>query len=202
MGTARVMNFEGVFFLTVETLLKIQYDLAVDLCSTSDLIQALNLILDAALKIEGVDCGGIYLVDEVNKDLKFMVHKGLSEAAIKKASPFSFDSPQAHILLAGKPFYINFPDLPGSTDEIFKVEELHAIAMIPVVYEKKVIALVIVSSHTYNEIAIDSRKALESIAAQLGHAIARITATEKLRENQEDRRNNRSVSPLYRTYFI
>jgi hypothetical protein len=47
-----------------EKLLRLQRDLAIALNSITDLDEALGLILDAALKVDGIDGGAVYIVDE------------------------------------------------------------------------------------------------------------------------------------------
>ena len=47
-----------------EKLLRLQRDLAIALNSISDLNEALGLILDAALEVDGIDGGAVYIMDE------------------------------------------------------------------------------------------------------------------------------------------
>jgi hypothetical protein len=88
-----------------EKLLRLQRDLGMALSTTSEQIEALNLILDATCRIEGIDCGGIYLFDKTTGDLNLMVHRGLSAEFVEKDSHYSPDSPQVQLVISAKPIY-------------------------------------------------------------------------------------------------
>ena len=53
-----------------------QHDLAHALSVARNLPEALNAFLAVAVEVEGVDCGGVYLVDEATGDLNLAVHRG------------------------------------------------------------------------------------------------------------------------------
>jgi PAS domain S-box-containing protein len=59
-----------------EEALRLERDLAVTLSSTSDLREALNELLEIGLEVEGIDCGGAYLVDALTGALDQVVHSG------------------------------------------------------------------------------------------------------------------------------
>ncbi len=66
-----------------ESLVYTQKDLAIAMGSTNDIKKAMTLLLEAALRLDGVDCGGAYIVDPVTKNLELIVHQGLSQEFIK-----------------------------------------------------------------------------------------------------------------------
>ena len=169
-----------------EKLLRLQCDLGVALSATSDQTEALNLILDATCRIEGIDCGGIYLFDKTTGDLNLMVHRGLPAEFVEKASHYSPDSPQVQLVMAGKPVYGLYAEIACTTDTVCHNEGLRALAVIPVQDKLKVVGALNLASHRHDQIPEDTRYAIESIASQIGGVFGRLAAEASLQESQKD----------------
>ncbi|HLD47363.1 MAG TPA: PAS domain S-box protein, partial [Desulfobaccales bacterium] len=91
-----------------------------------------------------------------------------------------------YLVMAGKPLYARIEELPGLMDEEGLKEGLRSVAIIPVVHQDRVIACMNVASHTYEEVPATARAALETLAAQVGSAIARVQAEEALRRAKDE----------------
>ncbi len=169
-----------------KNLLRIQRDLGVALSTTSDLIEALHQILDAACRIEGFDSGGIYLVSERSGQIGLVVHEGLNDEFVEYVAYFSADSPHATLIRAGEPIYTHFARTTIFPPQVQLMEQLRALAVVPVKYEGRVIASLNLTSHTHDEIALRTQKMLETIAVQIGGVIARIKVGAYLRESQRN----------------
>jgi PAS domain S-box-containing protein len=150
-----------------ELLLQLQRDLILALGATSDINEAFQQVLTAAFHIEGIDCGGGYLLDMSTGGLNLVAHQGLSSEFITKATYYSADAPETKLVMSGQPVYKRY-----HKDQ----EVLHALAVIPVLHNGHVIAALNLASHTQDVIAANTRYALEVIAAQIGVVIARIKA--------------------------
>ena len=61
-------NRNKISYPGTEQLLVLQRNLVRSLSSIHDLHKALHLILKTTLKIEGIDSGGVYLVNQKTKD--------------------------------------------------------------------------------------------------------------------------------------
>jgi len=170
--------------LAAEKMRLVQRDLAMALNATTDLQTALVHSLAAALEVEGADCGGIYLVDPATGDLVLAHHQGVSAAFVDAYSHFEAQSPPARTLLTGKPIFHSDVENMLVLDGIRRAEGLLAVAVLPVEHEGQVIAHLAVASHTQADLPAASRQALETIAAQIGEAMARIRLTSELRESQ------------------
>ena len=94
-----------------EELIKAARDLSVELSNTSDLTHALELCLDTAFFVSGMDMGGIYLVDQDSGDIYLAVHRNLSPELLSAFSHYDKDSVNAQIVRACKPLYTTFQDL-------------------------------------------------------------------------------------------
>ena len=171
-----------------EGFIKIQRNLATKLSNISNLSKALKVCVDTAIKATGMDCGGVYLVDKKTQDINLSYSKGLPNSFIKSASKYSKDSPNAKIIMAGKPIYIQHHKLSVPLDKISYKEKLLTIAAIPIKHEGSVIACLNIASYTLSEIPVNTRNILESIANQTGGVIARLISKEALQKSEENYR--------------
>ncbi|MCP3928996.1 MAG: PAS domain S-box protein [Bacteroidetes bacterium] len=140
--------------------------------------------MEATFKIEGIDSGGVYLVDKHTGELSLKAHKGLSPQFVEKANQYKADSPQAIQILSGIPAYQHTSDVNSPSIIILQNEKLRAFSVVPVKHENEVIAALNLASHSLDEFQQNTRNAIEAIATQIGGVIARIYAEEKLRESQ------------------
>ena len=168
-------------FSRAETLLRLQRDLAINLSSVSDLKEALDLILDAALRIDGIDGGAVYIVDESTGCLDMLVHEGLSDRFVEGCSHCDADSPRTRLVSAGEIVYKNHNYISQSPFSDLREEGLRSLADLPVKYKNKAIAALILASRTYDEIPLGTRNALEALAAEIGEIIARVKAEDALK---------------------
>ncbi len=172
-----------------EEIAIIERNLAIVLAQKSAAADALPLVLDLALHVADMDCGGIYLVEQKSRDLVLMTHKGLSEAFVSRASRFPTGSGQYNVVMKGEPIYQPYLHLPTSKNQIAMNEGLHISAIIPVKFNDNVIACMNVASHTLDDMPEYRRNALENFAFQIGNMIARFQAQDELRESQNELRS-------------
>ncbi|NTW37529.1 MAG: PAS domain S-box protein, partial [Syntrophobacteraceae bacterium] len=92
-----------------EELLRIDRDLALGLGSAASLTEALELLLEACLRIDHLDCGAIYLVEREAETLRLLCHRGFSADFIERVSFFGLTSPQGRFALQGEPGYWSAP---------------------------------------------------------------------------------------------
>ena len=168
-----------------EDFIRIQCDIAMELNDVMGLDETLLMCLDASIRISGMDCGGIYLVDKNTGNLDIAFHKGLSEKFVKSASHFDVDSDNARLVMAGKPVYSQHQKLDVDINNNRKQENLRAIAVIPVLYEGRVIACLNIASHFFDKVPANARIALQTMAAQIGNIIARINTVKELKDSEE-----------------
>ena len=60
-----------------------EHNLALRLAAARSLDEALPLCLETAIRVSGMDCGGVYVVDRTSGDLLLAHAKGLSSEFIK-----------------------------------------------------------------------------------------------------------------------
>jgi PAS domain S-box-containing protein len=163
--------------------------------AAADLKEVLCLCVEAAIRASGLDCGGIYLIDDTSGALDLAFQTGLAASFVEAASHYSEDSDNARVVMAGQPMYTRHQDLGVALGEARVSEHLHAIAIIPIVHEGCVVGSFNVASHTIDEVPLFARGALETIASQVGSAIASKRAQEKQRISEEKLRGILESSP-------
>ena len=167
-----------------EAFTEIQRDLSTQLSSTRNMEDALGQVFEATCRLEGVDCGAVYLVDPLSGALNLAAHRGLSAAFVAKTSRHEADSPTAQLVMAGRTVTRDLAELRRSGSPTVLEEGLRSLAAIPILHEKSVIACLSLGSHTRDEIAADTRVALEVMATQIGGTLARLRAEAELERSR------------------
>ena len=160
-----------------------QRDLAVALNAAGDLAEALDLVMEAALSLPGVDCGGVYLVDPATGELDLTVHVGLSPGFLEAVTHFPGDARQTRMLMSGVSVFVDraglLRDLEAQGDVL---EGLRALAAVPIRHEGVVVAALNVASHTRDGFARQESTLIETLAALVGGAIVRLRVEAALRD--------------------
>ena len=167
-----------------ERLLQTQRDFGTFLSSSIGLSATAARLLEIALQNEGIDCGGVFLVDPETGALDLTAHRGFSPDFPKRASHFAADWVQERP--AGKGRAISHPPsgpLAGIIQQL-KRERLLAMDVLPVQHNREVVAALCVGSHVRGEIPARSCQTMDVIATQAAGAIARIRAERSLRANR------------------
>lgn len=169
---------------TIQTILEAQYQLAQTLASAKSLEETLRISLDAAIRISRLDSGGVYLLDPITKDLDLVCHEGLPTAFVEKAKHYPAGDPHIAFIMSGKPTFATHPSAAIPSQLHDRGDDLRALAVVPVSYDGQVIGCLNVASHTLDIVPEDSRTALETIAAQIGAAIARARLADAIRQER------------------
>ncbi len=168
-----------------ENALQIQHDLSLALSSCNDIDLVFKQVLKAVMRLDGIDCGGIYIADQ-DGGLDLIVHHGLSPQFVKEKKYFSANTQQARMAREGKIIYDSYKNIKAKTGLLNNNDDLHAIAIIPVIFEGELLAVLNFASHSHNEILLSTRNVLETIAQQIGSSIIRVNYNEALRESREN----------------
>ena len=169
----------------VENFIQLQRDLVLGFCSVLSLTEALQLLVDAATKLDGIDCGSLYLRDPVSGSFNLACHKGLSPYFAAQVASYEKGSDRERSLTRCKPLYLEYQEWEVDKSDIHLQEGLRAIAVIPISYRDQVIACLNGASRTLSNLPETTRNELEILASQAGHAIVRIQAEEELRKAHE-----------------
>lgn len=167
-----------------ESQLRVQRDLAEFLSQTRDLAAALDRLLDAALQIPGVDCGGVYVQDHGTGDYALKAHRGLSGKFVEAVASYPPDSAGVHLLSRGQPLYTLPLELAQRLGSVLEAEGVVGLALLPLIHEGRLIGSFNFGSHVCRETPLSSRMAVEALAALVVGAIARIQAEQALHDSE------------------
>lgn len=169
-----------------ELLLRVQRDVGVNLSLTSDLTAALKSLIDVALQLEGIDCGGAYLADPKTGELRLATHRGtVSQSFLDQMSSFPANSERARVVAKGQPLYHSYDERASWRTSTQEREGLRAVAVVPLCHEARAVGALNFGTHTNDSIPPQSRVIMEAIAAQAAGAIARIRTENALLESQQ-----------------
>lgn len=179
-----------------QLLLQAERDLGVALSSTTDLHFAVERLLEIALQLEGLECGGVYLADAETGELLLEAHRSLSEAFIERAARYGADSEEVRIARAGTSVYLKQEHIPRALKVPWGGEGLRALAIVPIRQKGTLLGLMNLGSYRDDEIAPQTRIVIEMIASQVAGAIARIRAEDSLRRSEAHVRTIINNAPL------
>ncbi|HUJ50850.1 MAG TPA: histidine kinase dimerization/phosphoacceptor domain -containing protein [Bryobacteraceae bacterium] len=145
------------------------------LATACNLSQALRPCLETAIRLAEMDSGEIFLVNHGSAAPVLAGYVGGTESSEASGGPEGAPEPVCTL---------NAPacDPSGAGQTVL------ARATVPILHEDQCIGWLVTSSHTSPEIPDFSRAALETIAAQISSAIARIQAQEALAASQRQLR--------------
>ena len=167
----------------IRKIILAERDLGIYLSTVHDLKEALRYILDLGLQIEGIDCGGIYLVDHKNDSLDLIIHKGLHPSFIAKVSHFTSKDQEFKIVMKKKPLFASYKSAVKDPELIRKQEELRALAVVPILHDGKVVAALNLGSHLQDFIPQKSCDLIETIAGRVGGVILRLNVEAEIKNN-------------------
>jgi PAS domain S-box-containing protein len=157
-------------------------DLGFAASAATDLPEALRLCLRTALRISGLDAGGIYLRDRNTGALDLECHDGLSSDFVRAVRHLPADSPQVRRAENGRPIHGDVDSLALPTEAVERQEGLNALSLLPIRNGGNLIAVLAVASHSTRDIPPPARNALETVAGLLAGLIERLHAQDALRE--------------------
>ena len=166
-----------------ERFLQLQRDFGIFLSLSIDIHTTAVRLLELALQHEGIDCGGVFLVQPDTGTLDLVASRGFSAGFAKRAAHFAGKREPASG--GPRPAASSQPAGPlGRLIHELKRERLLAMDVIPVQHRGEVVAVLGVGSRAHREIPAPSCQALEVIAARAAGAIARIRVEQSLRANR------------------
>jgi PAS domain S-box-containing protein len=179
-----------------EQLLRAERDAGIALSFTSNLSYALDRLLDLAVQLEGIDCGGVYLMDLQTAELHLEAHRGLSHSFVQRISHYQADATETRLACAGEIVYVRHEQIPQSLEALWGNEGMRALAVVPIQHKRMVIGMLKLGSSRHDEILPQTRLGIETIASQFAGAIARIRAEEALRRSEAHLRSIVHNAPI------
>jgi PAS domain S-box-containing protein len=172
-------------------LLQIQHEFAGFLLAGPDRVSLFAAILGMALRLPGLDCGGLYW-RQADGSYKLVGHRGFAPAFVKRVHTLPADSPQAELIRQGGlqcscSTVCSHCTAPDLVRQPALVEEgLHSLVVLPIVVEGESLACLNLASHSRGATPKATVTALETLTRQFSQALSRAHFAEASALQQEN----------------
>ncbi len=186
----RLLSYDGLIQditerKEAELRLHTQYELALALSAALNMKEGLRLCLETAMRVSGMEAGGVYLTDPGTGAMDLVVEQGLPPDLAGLVRHLEPDRPEARWMMEGQPIYTDYQNLKSHMDSIPKpYEGLHALIGIPIRHEKRIIGFLNLVSTVVEVIPLSIRETLETTVAQIGNATGRLLSELALLESR------------------
>jgi PAS domain S-box-containing protein len=164
-----------------EKLAQIDEDLQDSLSAADTVQKALLHCLDAALRVESIDAGGVFTIDWVKRRTTLVQQRNLSADFVAALEAAGLESAMSGELPAHV-FRVGGTPLTGE--------------LVPIAHRGQRVAVVVVGGYTYPSIPASLRAGLHSLGATAGNAISRILAERSRGDAVADLEAFITIAPL------
>jgi PAS domain S-box-containing protein len=179
----------------VEEYMRVQRDLGLALSGSIELKESLKEILDAVLKISGMDNGSIFLVNDETGGMDLAHYEGVSTDFAGVYACLEPDNWFVKMMREGQTQSITHEEIGFQVENAARQESLRSFMSIPITYEDKFIAALNVGSHYLDEFPKDMIPIVEAIALQIGEVLNRIKTEESIIRERATLDNVISLNP-------
>ncbi|MBN1592011.1 MAG: PAS domain S-box protein [Candidatus Coatesbacteria bacterium] len=165
--------------------LRIQRDLGIELGKTTSIRESLERLLEAALKLEGIDAGGIYIANEAATGLKMVCHRAISDDYVAAVLNIGSGDDLAKLARGGTAIFGSPMEVAPDLIEAVRKEGFYSVGAVPIHHEGRIFGLFCIGSHSLFGVPESSQDALETIAAHTGDVVARLKVEEALRQSED-----------------
>jgi len=131
-------------------------------------VDVFEYILNSIIQVTGMDCGGIYIIDQLTMELKLTFARGLTNSYIKSASIYNNESWNYQLVMNGTPQCIDYTNMELCDNDFRRLEGIKAVVIVPIKFRNSIIGVINVGSHSTNTISQNIYPLLEVIGEQLG----------------------------------
>jgi PAS domain S-box-containing protein len=144
--------------------------------------EAWHRCLEVALRISGMDSGGIYLFSEDSQTFELVYHQGVGDDFIQAVAHYPADAPSVQLTRGRQAVYLDADQIrqmgtPGR-------EALQALAIIPILTRERMLGSINLASHTLPRVPDLSRQAVEAIAVEISNVLLYWRAEASLRKSE------------------
>jgi two-component system sensor histidine kinase UhpB len=167
-------------------MLELQRDVASTLAGIGDCDAAARAILLACLTIDGIDSGGVYLVEERSGDVVLAAHAGLSEDFISAVGRFPAGSPQMRLVSDHLVFASPYTESGFALDRVRHAEGLRGIGIVGLRCDCRLVGVLNVASHSHEHLSGAALATVTAIAAVSSSTLRRLALEASHRERERD----------------
>jgi PAS domain S-box-containing protein len=151
-----------------------------------------NNILDKVTELTGMDGGGIYLMDELGKNLEYKYHRGLSDDFMRSVGRIKLgEGMPGKVALTGQSIVV--PDISKSetVGKVLRHSGIKGYACTPVKGKEKMLGVFYIFSFEPHVFTPEEERILNSVGEMMGLALENIRLYEKMRDLYEHQRMSR-----------
>ncbi|TAJ13950.1 PAS domain S-box protein [Marinilabiliaceae bacterium JC017] len=168
-----------------EELFKIERELGFKVSKTESIEEVFDICLETAIQFSGMSCGGLYNI-QPDGDYQMIASQKMCKDCMMHTTFISKDSESVRLIKKGIPLYTDSDTFFNMLSLKGVPKRVKTVALIPVLYQGKIVAALILGSHELNQIPDFSRKALENVASQIGAVIIQSQHKEKIKQSRQD----------------
>lgn len=169
-----------------EEQLRIQRDLAHALATVTNIEDAAQVCLDAAIQASGMDAGGFYIFDPATGCLNLTAWHGVSEEFARSVAVIDPDDPRQQVVSDGHPVFARLHDLPGAERSLQVDQGLRAVAVVPILHQGSVVGCFNLATRHDDEVSRSRRESIDIVATLVGNAVLRIRAESIVRQREAE----------------
>ncbi|MDD1667565.1 MAG: PAS domain S-box protein [Methanomicrobiales archaeon] len=166
-----------------EDLGRVQHKLAERLGQVTRMEEAFQLAADALVRVEGIDASFACILDEDTRAFHPTQLHGFSLSNPPRLNCIMPPDLEPE-LAAGNAVFLHAATADPHIAGVFSPEGIRAMALLPVITEGKIIAVLVGCSRSLDEFPSLTRNSLETIGHQIGVNIARIRSREALEKSE------------------
>lgn len=179
----------------VEAYMRVQRDLGLALGGSIDLKESLKEILDAVLKISGMDNGSIFLVNDKTGGMDLVHYEGVSKDFALGFAHLEPDMRFVKMMREGQTQSMTHEEIGFQVNDAVRQESLRSFVSVPIIYENKFIAALNVGSHYVDEFPEGVKPIIEMMAMQIGAVLNRFKTEDNLSKERSTLDNIISLNP-------
>jgi len=147
--------------------------------------ELLGTVLETVLALLSYEAGGFYLIDESGLNAKIACTRNLKDTFIHEIANLNIHAPPFEpVFVRGEPVVIE--DFASVCPQYAHRIPIKAVASIPLISHDTIIGALNIASFTRSIILPYEREVLTAIGKEIGSAITRLKAEEKLRSSEEN----------------
>ncbi|HNB50818.1 MAG TPA: PAS domain S-box protein [Anaerolineales bacterium] len=145
--------------------------------------QVWGACLQVALGVSGLDCGGIYLLNEHAHAYELVHYVGIGPKFAAQIFQLQEGSSRAQLFLTGQPFYFSEAELCLQPETV--QEGVQSVGVLPLQYQTKIVGCLAIASHSLSNISDSARIALETVAVEIGNILVHQQTEEALQTSRK-----------------
>lgn len=164
----------------------LQRDLGFEMASKSTINEAMDLVIESVMKINGIHATGIYLCENDDEVIRLKKQTGLPDDFISLVSTLYKGDLKFELIKSGHSHFGFTSEFENNSAELLILAGFYYSGFVPIIHENQVLGSINISSRTNSIIDQEGKNMLENIASMLGGALQRLKIENELQNSQRN----------------